>query len=60
MPENPARNLGNNTIIELNNAYWVAENATLVKLDINVIKAAVAIPAPRLSAEITRDRKSVV
>ena len=46
-------NFGNSNMMELNNAYCVAENATLVRLDMKVMKAAVAIPALRLSNQIT-------
>ena len=52
-PEKPANHFGNKSIIELNNAYCVAEYWILVKADKNAIKAAVAIPELRLSAEIT-------
>ena len=53
-PENPANHFGAKSIIELNKAYWVAEYWTFVSEDKNAIKAAVAIPELRLSAEITQ------
>ena len=53
-PENPANHLGAKSIMELNKAYWVAEYWMFVNEDKNAIKAAVAIPELRLSAEITQ------
>ena len=53
VPEYPPSNFGNKVITELKIAYWVAVNDKDVKLESQAIKAAVAIPADKLSAAIT-------
>lgn len=54
VPEYPPMSFGNRVMSELNSAYWVAVKETLVRLDMKATKAALAIPAERLSADTTK------
>ena len=52
-PAYPPKVLGNSVISELKIAYCTAVNCTLVRLDKNATKAALAKPAAKLSALTT-------
>tara|TARA_X000000368_G_C22966162_1_gene683268 strand:+ start:672 stop:1052 length:381 start_codon:yes stop_codon:yes gene_type:complete len=53
-PEYPAEILGMSVINELNIAYCIAVNEIFVSLDKKATNAALAMPAVKLSAEITK------